>query len=133
MKESKTKQLSDTAIVHARHITDPTATQGDCVVQSVTRLSADIGAFVGKEKNDANINYLRQLDDITQQFVEHNKRNAASPVQVTTMLEVTLDIANKDHLKTRQSAHVAARAKVDANLLRAAKAKVRVMSSPCQI
>ena len=48
MEKSKTKSLSDTAAVHLRRITDPTFTEGDCVIESVAQLASDIGAYAKK-------------------------------------------------------------------------------------
>ena len=50
MKKSKTKRLSDTAVVYTKEITDPKVTHGDKVVQSTARLAADIGSFVGRNR-----------------------------------------------------------------------------------
>ena len=47
MKESKTKRLSDTSVVHTKGITNSRVTHGDRVVQSATWLAVDIGSFVG--------------------------------------------------------------------------------------
>ena len=80
MKESKTKRFSDTAAVHLRRITNPTFTEGDCVVESVARLAFGIRAYARKKKNDANMTDLRQLTDIAEQLTEQSRQSAASPV-----------------------------------------------------
>ena len=55
MKNSKTKRLSDTAVIHTKNITNPVVTHGDRIVHAAERLAESIGALASKKKNDANI------------------------------------------------------------------------------
>ena len=78
MKKSKSKRLSDTAVIHTKRITDPVVTHGDRVVQAAGKLAEAIGAFAGKKKNDADMADLQKLMDATQSLAERNKATASA-------------------------------------------------------
>ena len=95
-------------MVHTKGITDPKVTHGDRVVQSAAQLAADIGSFVGQNrKNDANMNDLKELTEITQRLAERNKSKAALPaprVSETTSTPVTMIKTDKEELESRVKA-----------------------------
>ena len=127
MKESKTKQLCDTAVVQLRRITDPTFTVGDRVVQSMAQLASDIEKYAGKKKNDANMNDLRQLAKIGQRLAKRSRNNAGSPVEVTVIPDAASDANDKRRPVVRSSARIAAKAN---ELIRVERAKIDAMFPP---
>ena len=76
MKESKTRRLSDIIAVHTRRLIDTLLTTGDCVVQSVEFVLADIGASIRKKMNDANMN-----DFDNSPTLHNNSKNATKIAQ----------------------------------------------------
>ena len=83
-----------------------------------------------RKKNDANMNDLYQLADITQQLAEKSRLNAASPVKVLMMPEVAPDVDDEERPAIRQSACIAAKAKAHANLLCVKRSNADAMFSP---
>lgn len=89
MKKSKTKHLSDTGGgSHKGNHCSTSQTQRQSGTISGAFLAADIGSFVGQNrKNDANMNDLKQLAEITQSRADRNKSGAALPVSVPRVTE----------------------------------------------
>ena len=88
MKKSKSTRLSDTAVHCTKCHTDPTVTQGNSMVNAVSKLADTISTFAGNRENDANMTDLQTLAQTVQSLAEKNKDHASLPVHAPRLPEV---------------------------------------------
>ena len=70
MKKSKSTRLSDTAVHHNNCHIDLTVTQGNSVVNAVSKLANTISTFTGNGKNNASMMDLKTLAQTVQSLAE---------------------------------------------------------------
>ena len=79
--------MSDTAAHRTKCHIDPTVTQGNSVVNVVSKLADTISTFAGNRENDANMTDLKTLAQTVQSLAEKNKYYASLPVHVPRLPE----------------------------------------------
>jgi hypothetical protein len=72
IKHTKSKQLSDTVLSQHKHITNPSITHSDKVMQALAECVKVIQGMTGKDRNSQAAQDLQRIIDVTQARVQRN-------------------------------------------------------------
>ena len=86
MKKSRTKRLSDTAVLASKRITSPVVSHADAIVNAASQLASTVQSLANSRaaRLQTNTHQLVQLTDIVKSLCERNSVTASSPVPPPT-------------------------------------------------